>query len=103
MENTISGANENTAVKPATVASSQVSTKVVKTNTKKTKEPIAPVDAAAILMSALKLCQEAGLTVSGFNEGQTLALFIDGLEYSNDKIQVVTLIPQSSNVNSVEK
>jgi hypothetical protein len=96
MENTISGESGNMAVKPVTAANFRPSPKTGKKNTRKTKEPITPAEAAELLTSALKYCQEAGLIVSGYNEGQTLVLFIDRLEYSNDRIRVVTLIP---NVN----
>lgn len=100
MENTINGANESTTVKPSTAENSPHLPKTAKPNTKKTKEPITRAEAAELLTSALKYCQESGLIVSGYNEGATLALYIDGLEYSNDKIQVVTLIP-AVNVTAV--
>jgi hypothetical protein len=92
MENIINGANENTVEKPVTVENSPRSPKSGKTSTRKTKEPITKGEAAELLTSALKYCQEAGMIVSGYNEGATLALYIDGLEYSNDRIQPVTLI-----------
>ena len=107
MENTTNGANVSTAEKPATAASSPTSPKVVKTNTKRTKEPITRAEAAELLTSALSYCQESGLEVVGYNEGTTLILSIEGLEYRNDRIQPVTLISNDnvteSNVNSVEK
>jgi hypothetical protein len=92
MENIINGASANTVEKPVTAESSLNSPKNEKRNTKKTKPPITPAEAAELLTSALKYCQEAGMIVSGYNEGATLALYIDGLEYSNDRIQPVTLI-----------
>lgn len=92
MENTINGANVNTAEKPVMAESSLPSPKSAKRSTKKTREPITKDEAAELLTSALKYCQESGLIVSGYNEGATLVLSIDGLEYSNDRIQPVTLI-----------
>ena len=92
MENIINGENVDTAVKPATEASSQDSPKSEKKNTKKTKPPITPAEAAELLTSALSYCLESGLNVIGYNEGTSLRLSIDGLEYSNDRIQPVTLI-----------
>lgn len=91
MENTTNGANENTAAKPVTAESLSRSTKTGKTNTKKTKEPITPAEAAELLTSALSYCLESGLKVIGYNEGPALRLSIEGLEYRNDKIQLVTL------------
>jgi hypothetical protein len=92
MENIINGENENTAVKPVTAENSPRSAKSGKTSTKKTKEPITKDEAAQLLTSALSYCQEAGFQVIGYNEGTALRLSIEGLEYSNDKIQPVTLI-----------
>lgn len=99
MENTFNGEKENTVVKPVTAANSQPSPKSGKRNTKKTKEPITKDEAAQLLTSALSYCLEAGIQVIGYNEGTSLMLSIDGLEYSNDKIQPVTLISTGSNVN----
>lgn len=93
MENTTSGVSVSTAEKPATAESSPNSPKVVKTNTKKTKEPITPEEAAELLTSALSYCLESGLSVIGYNQ-DGLVLFIEAFEYSNDKIQV-------RNVNAV--
>lgn len=105
MENIINGANENTAEKPATAANSLPSPKSAKRSTKKTKEPITPAEAAELLTSALSYCLEAGLPVVGYNEGTALRLSIDGLEYSNDKIQPVTLpiVTEVTLIQSEEK
>lgn len=100
MENTTSGENENTAVKPDTAVNSPRSAKSEKKSTKKTKEPITPAEAAELLTSALSYCLESGLNVIGYNEGTALRLSIDGLEYSNDRIQPVTLI-SNDNVTPV--
>jgi hypothetical protein len=96
MENTFNGANVNTAEKPATVESLPPSPKNGKQSTKKTKERITPAEAAELLTSALSYCLESGLNVIGYNEAGALRLSIDGLEYRNDKIQLVTLIPAVS-------
>lgn len=100
MENIINGENGNTAVKPDTAVNSLPSPKSGKPSTKKTKEPITKEEAAELLTSALSYCLESGLNVIGYNDGTALRLSIDGLEYRNDRIQLVTLIPAESNVNS---
>lgn len=92
MENIINGENVDITVKPDTAESLPRSPKNVKTNTKKTKPPITPAEAAELLTSALSYCLESGLSVIGYNDGTALRLSIEGLEYSNDRIQVVTLI-----------
>ncbi|SRR5258706_2189366 len=92
MENIINGAKESTAVKPVTAESSSNSPKDDKPNMKKTKEPITPAEAAELLTSALSYCLESGLKVIGYNDGAALRLSIEGLEYRNDKIQLVTII-----------
>ena len=97
MVNIISGENESTTVKPDTAEGSRPSHKSGKQSTKKTKEPITPAEAAELLTSALSYCLESGLSVIGYNDGTALRLSIEGLEYSNDRIQPVTLI---SNVNA---
>lgn len=92
MANTGNGENENTAVKPATAESSLHSPKIEKKSTRKTKEPITKEEAAELLTSALSYCLEAGIPVIGYNEGTSLRLSIDGLEYANDKIQPINTI-----------
>ena len=89
MENIGDGANERKTGVPNTAEPSQPSQPTDKQHTKKTKPPTTREEAAELLTSALSYCLEAGLIVSGYNEGATLALYIDGLEYSNDKIQPV--------------
>jgi hypothetical protein len=102
MENTSSGASENTVVKPATAADSQPSPQKEKRSTKKTKEPITHAEALQLLTSALNYCLESGLNVVGYNEGTALRLSIDGAQYKNNRIEPVTLIPEPSN-DSVTK
>jgi hypothetical protein len=92
MENIINGENVSTAEKLATVESLPNSPRSGKPSTRKTKEPITPAEAAELLTSALSYCLESGLNVIGYNEAGALRLSIDGLEYSNDRIQVVTSI-----------
>jgi hypothetical protein len=92
MENIINGASASTVEKPVTAANSRISPKSEKQSTKKTKQPITPAEAAELLTSALSYCLESGLNVIGYNDGTSLRLSIDGLEYSNDRIQPVTLI-----------
>jgi hypothetical protein len=99
MENIINGENVNTAEKPVTAVNSQPSPKSGKQSTKKTKQPITKEEAAELLTSALSYCLESGLNVIGYNEAGALRLSIDGLEYSNDRIQPVTLSIPASNVN----
>jgi hypothetical protein len=91
MENTINGENASTAAKPVTEASLETSQPSGKKNTKKTKQPITPAEAAELLTSALSYCLESGLMVVGYNEGTELRLSISGLEYRDSKIQPVTL------------
>lgn len=92
MENIINGANASTAEKPVTVESSINSPKNGEPNTKKIKQPITPAEAAELLTSALSYCLESGLKVIGYNDGTALRLSIEGLEYRNDKIQLVTIV-----------
>lgn len=92
MENITNGEKERKTEKPATAESSVTSQTNEKRSTKKTKQPITPAEAAELLTSALKYCQESGLTVAGYNEGGELILFIKGLEYNGAVIQPVTLI-----------
>jgi hypothetical protein len=92
MENIINGASASTVEKPVTAANSRISPKSEKQSTKKTKQPITPAEAAELLTSALSYCLESGLNVIGYNEAGALRLSIEGLEYSNDRIQPVTLI-----------
>lgn len=99
MENTINGENANMAAKPDTAANLETSQPSGKKSTKKTKQPITPAEAAELLTSALKYCQESGLTVAGYNEGTELILSIRGLEYVGTVIQPVTLIPPAKTVN----
>jgi hypothetical protein len=88
MENIGDGANERKTGVPNTAEPSQPSQKIEKRSTKPTKQRTTREEAAALLTSALSYCLEAGLIVSGYNEGLTLVLSIDGLQYANDKIQV---------------
>lgn len=99
MENTINGESASTAAKPVTEASLETSQPSGKKNTKKTKQPITPAEAAELLTSALKYCQESGLMVAGYNEGTELMLSISGLNYVGTVIQPVTLIPPAKPVN----
>jgi hypothetical protein len=92
MENIINGASASTVEKPVTAANSRISPKSEKQSTKKTKQPITPAEAAELLTSALSYCLESGLNVIGYNEAGALRLSIEGAEYSNDRIQPVTLI-----------
>jgi hypothetical protein len=92
MENTFNGENANMAVKPVMAANSRPSRTSEKPRTKKTKQPITPAEALDLLTSALSYCLESGLNVIGYNEAGALRLSIEGLEYSNDRIQPVTLI-----------
>jgi hypothetical protein len=64
-----------------------------KRRTKQTKQSITPEEAAALLTSALNYCLEAGLIVSGYNEGPTLILSIDGVQYADGRITVTSSIP----------
>lgn len=59
-------------------------------STKKTKQPITPEEAGQFLLTALKYCKEARLTVNGYNEDNKLYLEISGLAYSNGSIFPVT-------------
>jgi hypothetical protein len=92
MENTFSGENASTTGKPDTAESLSNSPSKEKRSTRRTKQSITPVEAAAILTSALNYCLQAGLPVIGYNEGTALILSIDGLQYSNEQIEVVTPI-----------
>jgi hypothetical protein len=91
MENIINGENVGMVEKPVTAEDSPSYPPSGKRHTKKTKEPITPAEAAELLTSALSYCLESGLKVIGYNDGMCLMLSIDGLEYSNDRIQPVTL------------
>lgn len=72
-------------------ARSKPSEKPEKLSTKQTKPPTTPAEAAELLTSALGYCIEAGLIVEGYNEGTTLILEIDGLEYVvGEKIKVTS-------------
>jgi hypothetical protein len=91
MENTGAGENERKKEKSNMAAHSKRSQKGEKPSTKQTKKPTTPAEAAELLTSALSYCKDAGLIVAGYNEGATLILEIDGLQYAGEKIQV-TLI-----------
>jgi hypothetical protein len=94
MENIGDGENVKRTGVPNTAEPSQPSRPTDKQRTKKTKPPTTREEAAELLTSALSYCLEAGLIVSGYNEGQTLILCIDGLQYADEKIQVTP--PQPS-------
>lgn len=96
MENITSGASANTAEKPVTAENSQPSPRSGKRSTKKTKEPITQGEALELLTSALSYCLESGLSVIGYNEGNSLRLSIEGARYSNDRIELVTVINVTS-------
>lgn len=72
-------------------AHSKRSQKSEKPSTKQTKKPITPEEAAELLTSALSYCMEAKLIVAGYNEGTTLILEIEGLQYIDEKIQVTPI------------
>jgi hypothetical protein len=91
MENIGDGANERKTGVPNTAEPSQPSVSSVKPSTKKTKQRTTPEEAAELLTSALSYCLEAGLIVAGYNEGPTLVLSIDGLQYADEKIQVTPI------------
>ena len=88
MENIGAGENEKRTGVSNTADLSRPSQPNEKRRTKSTKKPTTPDEAAALLTSALSYCLEAGLIVSGYNEGQNLALYIKGLQYVDDHIQV---------------
>jgi hypothetical protein len=94
MENIGDGANERKTGVSSTAELSQPSQMTEKRRTKKTEKPTTPAEAAELLASALSYCLAAGLIVSGYNEGPTLILSIDGVQYADGKI-VVTPIPAS--------
>lgn len=73
------------------VANSNNSQSKGKQNTRKTAKPITPVEAAQILASALSYCNQAGLTVTGYNDGTSLKLSIEGVNYEGDQINVTCL------------
>lgn len=91
MENIGDGENVRKTEKPNTAEPLQPSQTKEKRSTKKTKQRTTPAEAAELLTSALSYCLDAGLIVSGYNEGQTLILSIDGLEYADEKIKVTPL------------
>ena len=70
------------------VANSTNSQTKGKRSTRKTARPITPAEAAQILASALSYCNQAGLTVTGYNDGASLKLSIEGVNYEGDKINV---------------
>ena len=88
MENIGDGENVKRTGVPNTAEPSQPSQPTDKQRTKKTKPPTTREEAAELLTSALSYCLEAGLIVSGYNEGPNLALYIRGLQYVGEKIQV---------------
>lgn len=93
MENITNGESASTTAKPVTEASLETSQPSGKKSTKKTKQPITPAEAAELLTSALKYCQESGLMVAGYNEGGELMLSISGLEYVGNVIQPINVTP----------
>jgi hypothetical protein len=94
MENIGAGENEKRTGVSNTADPSQLSQTNEKRRTKSIKQPTTPEEAVALLTSALSYCLDAGLIVSGYNEGQSLVLSIDGVQYVDGKIQV-TPIPAS--------
>lgn len=93
MENIGDGENVRKAEKSNTAEHLQPSQTNEKRRTKQTKRSTTPEEAAELLTSALSYCLDAGLIVSGYNEGPTLILSIDGLWYANEKIVVTPPIP----------
>jgi broad specificity polyphosphatase/5'/3'-nucleotidase SurE len=97
MENIGDGANVRKTGASSTAELSQPSEKIEKRRTKSTKQPTTPAEATELLTSALGYCLEAGLIVSGYNEGQTLILSIDGVRYADGRI---TVTPISASVTT---
>lgn len=98
------GVSENSMGKPVTVASSKTSPKKGKRSTKSTKQPITQGEALEMLASALNYCQQAGLSVTGYNETNGLVLFIEGVVHSGKEIVVTKPKPvQQSNDKALEK
>jgi hypothetical protein len=88
MENIGDGVNVLETAKSNTAVRTQPSVPNAKPRTKQTKPRTTPEEAAEILRSALSYCLEAGLLVKGWNEGTSLELSIDGLQYADETIIV---------------
>jgi hypothetical protein len=97
MENIGDGENAKRTGVPNTAEPSQPSATKEKPSTKKIKQRTTREEAAELLTSALSYCLEAGLIVAGYNEGRTLVLSIEGLQYADEKIQVT---PEPSSVTT---
>lgn len=95
MENIGDGANVLEMEKLNTAVRTQPSEPKEKRNTRKTKPRTTPEEAAEILRSALSYCLEAGLPVKGWNEGTSLELSIDGLQYADETIIVTPVTPET--------
>lgn len=102
MENIGDGENVKRTGVPNTAEPSQPSQPSEKPSTKKTKQRTTPEEAAELLTSALNYCLEAGLIVSGYNEGPALILSIDGVLYADEKIQVTPKVPSVTPSVTVE-
>ena len=101
MENIGDGVNGRKTGVSNTAEPSTLSEQTDKRRTKSTKPPTTPEEAAELLASALNYCLEAGLIVSGYNEGRMLILSIDGVQYVDGKIVVTpTTKPISSGVTT---
>ena len=94
-ENTGAGGNASATEKSNTAAVSIRSRKRTRKPTKRTAEPTTPAEAAQILQSALRYCQEAGLEIAGYNDSGSLCLIIRGLTEQDGTILVVTSTPES--------
>jgi hypothetical protein len=97
MENIGDGANVLEMEKSNTAVRTQPSAPTGKQRTKKTKPPTTREEAKEILRSALSYCLEAGFPVKGWNEGTSLELSIDGMQYVDETIILtpVTLEPET--------
>jgi hypothetical protein len=103
MENIGDGESVRKTGVPNTAEPSQPSQTNGKRSTKPTKQRTTPEEAAGLLTSALSYCLEAGLIVTGYNEGRALALYIDGFQYEDGKIRVtpVAEVGVTASVTSV--
>ena len=103
MENIGDGVNVLEMERSNTAVRTQHSEPNAKPRTKKTKPPTTPEEAAEILRSALSYCLEAGLPVKGWNEGTSLELSIDGLQYADETIIVTPVARVVTPVTPEEK
>jgi hypothetical protein len=88
MENIGDGENAKKTGIPNTEEPLKPSQPTDKPSTKKIKQRTTREEAAALLTSALGYCLEAGLIVSGYNEGRNLALYIEEFQYAGEKVIV---------------